>query len=239
MTINNATVEQINVALLDIDKRIKALNTDSETIKSLQNSVKTIKSSLNETQAGLTSGATYDINISGNAATATQATTATNAVSANTASSAAEAGHATSADTISAGGTSGQVLTSNGSSIAPSWQDQKLNTVTLYSGSYSTTNGNITLSDSIENYSALVVMVAMYGGDNPDQLVPVFVPKVAYYWKGDTNYRNEFIANGSINGNTRRMYFGFLASTPTTLYTGANAGADDHLPILKYVVGIK
>ena len=47
MTINNATVEQINVALLDIDKRIKALNADSETLKSLQNSVKTIKSSLN------------------------------------------------------------------------------------------------------------------------------------------------------------------------------------------------
>ena len=49
MTINNATVEQINVALLDIDKRIKALNADSETLKSLQNSVKTIKSSLNGT----------------------------------------------------------------------------------------------------------------------------------------------------------------------------------------------
>ena len=49
MTINNATVEQINVALLDIDKRIKALNADSETLKSLQNSIKTIKSSLNET----------------------------------------------------------------------------------------------------------------------------------------------------------------------------------------------
>ena len=47
MTINNATVEQINVALLDLDKRIKALNADSETLKSLQNSVKTIKSSLN------------------------------------------------------------------------------------------------------------------------------------------------------------------------------------------------
>lgn len=52
MTINNATVEQINVALLDIDKRIKALNADSETLKSLQNSVKTIKSSLNETTTG-------------------------------------------------------------------------------------------------------------------------------------------------------------------------------------------
>lgn len=49
MTINNATVEQINVALLDIDKRIKALNADSETLKSLQNSVKTIKGSLNGT----------------------------------------------------------------------------------------------------------------------------------------------------------------------------------------------
>src|SRR5574344_2209674 len=53
MTINNATVEQINVALLDIDKRIKALNADSETLKSLQNSVKTIKSSLNEATTGM------------------------------------------------------------------------------------------------------------------------------------------------------------------------------------------
>lgn len=65
MTINNATVEQINVALIDIDKRIKALNADSETIKSLQNSVKTIKSSLNETHTGMAkaltvNGKTYD-----------------------------------------------------------------------------------------------------------------------------------------------------------------------------------
>lgn len=64
MTINNATVEQINVALLDIDKRIKALNADSEAIKSLQNSVKTIKSSLNGTtgmaNALTVNGKTYD-----------------------------------------------------------------------------------------------------------------------------------------------------------------------------------
>lgn len=83
MTINNANVEQINVALLDIDKRIKALNTDSETLKSLQNNVKAIKSSLNETQAGLTSGETYDINISGNAATADTALKANEADYAN------------------------------------------------------------------------------------------------------------------------------------------------------------
>lgn len=125
MTINNANVEQINVALLDIDKRIKALNIDNEAIKSLQNSIKTIKSSLNEKQAGLVSGATYDINISGNATTATKAVTATTAEVVNVAESAAEANHAKLADNISAGGTSGQVLTSNGPSVAPSWQDQK------------------------------------------------------------------------------------------------------------------
>ena len=65
MTINNATVEQINVALLDIDKRIKALNADSETLKSLQDSVKTIKSSLNGTTTRMhnaltVNGKTYD-----------------------------------------------------------------------------------------------------------------------------------------------------------------------------------
>lgn len=141
MTINNANVEQINVALLDIDKRIKALNIDNEAIKSLQNSVKTIKSSLNETKAGLQSGATYDINISGNASTATKAATATTAAvadraleadsvaEANYALKADEANYAKVADNISAGGTSGQVLTSNGPSALPSWQDQKPQTV--------------------------------------------------------------------------------------------------------------
>lgn len=99
MTINNANVEQINVALLDLDKRIKALNIDNEAIKSLQNSVKTIKSSLNETKAGLQSGATYNINISGNASTATHAATATTAEVVNVAESAAEANYAKTADT--------------------------------------------------------------------------------------------------------------------------------------------
>ena len=65
MTINNNSVEQINVALLDIDKRIKALNADSETLKSLQDSVRTIKGSLNETttktlKALTVNGKTYD-----------------------------------------------------------------------------------------------------------------------------------------------------------------------------------
>ena len=64
MTINNATVEQINVAFLDIDKRIKALNADSETLKSLQDSVRTLKGPLNGTtgmsKALTVNGKTYD-----------------------------------------------------------------------------------------------------------------------------------------------------------------------------------
>ena len=117
MTINNATVEQINVALLDLDKRIKALNIDNEAIKSLQNSVKTIKSSLNETKAGLQSGATYNINISGNAATATKAATATTAEVVNVAESAAEADHATNATNATNANLSKTLDTVNGDKL--------------------------------------------------------------------------------------------------------------------------
>ena len=114
MTINNANVEQINVALLDIDKRIKALNIDSEAIKSLQNSVKTIKNSLNETKAGLQSGATYDINILGNAATATKAATATTAAVADRA---AEANYATNATNATNANLSKTLDTVNGDKL--------------------------------------------------------------------------------------------------------------------------
>ena len=117
MTINNATVEQINVALLDLDKRIKALNIDNEAIKSLQNSVKTIKSSLNETKDGLTSGATYDINISGNASTATHATTATTAEIVNVAETAGEANHATNATNATNANISKTLDTINGDKL--------------------------------------------------------------------------------------------------------------------------
>ena len=120
MTINNASVEQINVALLDIDKRIKALNIDNEAIKSLQNSVKAIKSSLNETKAGLQSGATYDINISGNATTATKAATATTAEVADRAleaDSVAEANYATNATNATNANISKTLDTVNGDKL--------------------------------------------------------------------------------------------------------------------------
>lgn len=85
MIINNNSVEQINIAFLDLEKKLLTIKDDKSAIDSLRNSINAIKASLNETKAGLTSGATYDINITGNATTATTATTAGSAVSAESA----------------------------------------------------------------------------------------------------------------------------------------------------------
>ena len=76
MTINNNSVEQINVALLDMDKKLKSTASKSASasdFKNLEASVDNIKRTLNETKTGLEPGKTYNINISGNAATADKA----------------------------------------------------------------------------------------------------------------------------------------------------------------------
>lgn len=101
MTINNNSVQQINVALLDIDKRLNSISQNNTDIEAIRNDVAIIKASLNETKAGLISGATYDININGNAATATVATTAGTANHAATSGYSNEADHANSSDTVS------------------------------------------------------------------------------------------------------------------------------------------
>ena len=102
MTINKNSVEQINVALLDMDKKIKSAISNgisASDFKNLEASVDNIKSALNETTAGLESGKTYNINISGNAATADKATTATTAEIATTATTAETATNAETAIT--------------------------------------------------------------------------------------------------------------------------------------------
>ena len=86
MTINKNSVEQINVALLDMDKKIKSAisnGASASDFKNLEASVDSIKRTLDEAKTGLEPGKTYNINISGNAATATKATTATIAEKAN------------------------------------------------------------------------------------------------------------------------------------------------------------
>lgn len=93
MIINNNSVEQINVALLDLEKKLLTIKDDKEVIDSLRDSINIVKASLNETKAGLDSGATYNINISGNATTATSATTAGSAVTAESAERASKDGN--------------------------------------------------------------------------------------------------------------------------------------------------
>ena len=76
MTINNNSVEQINVALLDMDRKLKSTASKGASVsdfKNLEASVDNIKKTLNETKTGLEPGKTYNINISGNAATADKA----------------------------------------------------------------------------------------------------------------------------------------------------------------------
>lgn len=98
MVIRENTVEQINVALLDIDKRLK-MSGQAAKIDKLSNDVAEITRNMNETKAGLQSGETYNINITGNAATATRATTATSAGTAESANTALSANHANTAGT--------------------------------------------------------------------------------------------------------------------------------------------
>ena len=91
MTINKNSVEQINVALLDMDKKIKSAisnGASASDFKNLEASVDNIKRALDEAKAGLEPGKTYDINISGNAATADKATIATRAETADKVSNA-------------------------------------------------------------------------------------------------------------------------------------------------------
>ena len=97
MTINKNSVEQINVALLDMDKKIKSAISNgisASDFKNLEASVDNIKRTLNETKTGLEPGKTYNINISGNAATADKATTAEIAETATNANHADTAGTA-------------------------------------------------------------------------------------------------------------------------------------------------
>lgn len=96
MIINNNSVEQINIALLDLEKKLSTIKDDKSAIDSLRGSINGIKASLNETKAGLTSGGTYNINITGNATTATTATTAGSAVSAESAERASKDGNGNS-----------------------------------------------------------------------------------------------------------------------------------------------
>lgn len=94
MIINNNTVEQINVALLDIDKKLKTTSVTSSQMEQIRIQLDNVQRTLRETSIGLSSGATYNINITGNASSASYATEAGTAKVTATAQSAEVANHA-------------------------------------------------------------------------------------------------------------------------------------------------
>ena len=98
MIINNNTVEQINVALLDIDKKLKTTSVTSSQMEQIRIQLDNVQRTLRETSIGLSSGATYNINITGNASSASYATEAGTAKVTATAQSAEVANHANTAD---------------------------------------------------------------------------------------------------------------------------------------------
>lgn len=162
MVINNNTVEQINVALLDLENRIKSISLDTGTLKSLQSDINNIKSNLNETKAGLQSGATYNINISGNASTATSATSAGTATNATNAANAnitrtpdttngdkLQIGNGTAANIVNAKNAANDI---NGDKIDTTYQKvADKNSVAGYVHCDKTANGTYILKATVNN----------------------------------------------------------------------------------------
>lgn len=97
MIINNNTVEQINIALLDIDKKLKTTSVTSAQIQQIQRQIDNVQRTLRETSIGLSSGGTYNINITGNASSASYAVEAGSAKVTATAQSAEIANYANTA----------------------------------------------------------------------------------------------------------------------------------------------
>lgn len=97
MIINKNSTEQINVALLDLENKIKR-NNQTSAISSLSNEIELINKTLKEKQNGLKPGETYNINISGNASTSDHSLTADSATTAESANTATSAGHSNTSD---------------------------------------------------------------------------------------------------------------------------------------------
>lgn len=115
----------------------------------------------------------------------------------------------------------------------PTWclvNSDKEDFVTLYKGTLGA-NTSATLSDSIVNYRAVVVVGSVYDGS--EQKMTQFIPRAEYFMY---NSNVAFILNGSIDGVTRRIYFGFKNTDPTKIFTGNING--DKTPRIRRVYGI-
>lgn len=131
MIIKNNSVEQINIALLELEDRIQRISNATD-IKIIKASLESILRNLNETKNGLESGETYNINITGHASTATNADHASNADSSTTSEKATKDG--------------------SGNVISTTYQKtSEKNTVAGYVSCDKTANGTYFLSATVNN----------------------------------------------------------------------------------------
>lgn len=131
MIINNNTVEQINIALLDIDNKLKTTSVTSAQIQQIQRQIDNVQRTLRETSIGLSSGATYNINITGNASSASYATEAGTAKVTATAQSAEIANHANTADSATTATTAQSATKADSADYATKAEkDSSNNTIT-------------------------------------------------------------------------------------------------------------
>jgi paraquat-inducible protein B len=162
MIINNNSVEQINVALNDVYAKIDRLNINTSDLDSIKTSIANIQRTLNETKNGLSSGETYNINISGNAATATHATTAGSATHADAANSATTAGSATTAVSATKDGDGNTISTTyqKVSGMSNYQAVSEKNAVAGYVNCNQTANGNYKLRATVSNGTVTYSWVA-------------------------------------------------------------------------------
>ena len=165
MFVNNNTVEQINVALNDIYTKINNLNINTADIESIKANVANIQRTLNETKNGLSSGATYNINISGNASTATYATTSgstTHAETADFATTSTDADHADTADSATTAETAEKATKDgDGNTISTTYQKVSAkNAVAGYVNCNQTANGNYKLRATVSGGTVTYSWVA-------------------------------------------------------------------------------
>lgn len=150
ITVTEVTDKQVNAAILSLDADMR------NTKQALQSQVDSLKSSLDESKAGLQSGATYDISISGNAATASRANYAS---SAGTTSNAATAGTANSvAGALSLQKTS---VKADETTAAESYNGSANVSQTIYSPDQSVNQADDVLFDSVNYQKENVVAYDM------------------------------------------------------------------------------
>ena len=190
MITNDNSVEQINVALLDIDKKLKTTSVTSSQIERIQKQLDNVQRTLRETAIGLSSGATYNINITGNASSASYATEAGTAKVtataqsaeianyANTAGSATNATNATHAVSADNGvpaysiNDAGKSLAVNSSGNAVEW----INSQTIKFVDYRT--GSLTFSSLVDQK---IIELSNFGPEVTENNVLSFM---VIYWSG-------------------------------------------------------